>query len=91
MPKVPPPEELPSERELTSKLLARLPENMRSYWERERPIEMRPLDVSRYFTRENRAPEQAAWMRASGRFPMRSPCISACWPTHPTSRSSTPR
>ncbi len=69
MPKVPSPEELPSERELTAKLLARLPENMRSYWERERPIEMRPLDVSRYFAREKRAPEQAAWMRASGRLP----------------------
>jgi acyl-CoA thioesterase-2 len=69
MPEVPPPEELPSERELTSKLLAHLPENMRSYWERERPIEMRPLDVSRYFARDRRPPEQAAWMRASGRLP----------------------
>ena len=69
MPQVPPPEELPSEQELTAKLLAHLPENMRSYWERERPIEMRPLDVSRYFAREKRAPEQMVWMRASGRLP----------------------
>jgi len=69
MPKVPPPEDLPSEQQLTAKLLAHLPENMRSYWERERPIEMRPLDVSRYFARERRAPEQMVWMRASGRLP----------------------
>ena len=69
MPQVPAPEELPSEQELTAKLLAHLPENMRSYWERERPIEMRPLDVSRYFAREKRAPEQMVWMRASGRLP----------------------
>ena len=69
MPKVPPPEDLPSEQQLTAKLLAHLPENMRSYWERERPIEMRPLDVSRYFAREKRAPEQMVWMRASGRLP----------------------
>jgi acyl-CoA thioesterase II len=69
MPHVPAPEELPSEQELTAKLLAHLPENMRSYWERERPIEMRPLDVSRYFARERRAPEQMVWMRASGRLP----------------------
>jgi acyl-CoA thioesterase-2 len=69
MPQVPPPEELPSEQELTAKLLAHLPANMRSYWERERPIEMRPLDVSRYFAREKRAPEQMVWMRASGRLP----------------------
>src|SRR5436305_822413 len=38
-------------------------------WERERPIELRPVDVSRYFAREKRAPEQMVWMRASGRLP----------------------
>jgi acyl-CoA thioesterase II len=69
MPKVPQPEDLPSEQQLTSKLLAHLPENMRSYWERERPIEMRPVDVSRYFARRKGAPEQMVWMRASGRLP----------------------
>ena len=69
MPKVPQPEELPSEQQLTAKLLAHLPENMKSYWERERPIEMRPVDVSRYFARRKGAPEQAIWMRASGRLP----------------------
>jgi len=69
MPKVPPPEDLPSEQQLKAKLLAHLPENMRSYWERERPIEMRPVDVSRYFARQKGAPEQMVWMRASGRLP----------------------
>jgi acyl-CoA thioesterase-2 len=69
MPQVPPPEELPSERQLKAKLLAQLPDNIKSYWERERPIEMRPVDVSRYFAREKRAPEQMVWMRASGRLP----------------------
>ncbi|KAB2920144.1 MAG: acyl-CoA thioesterase II [Hyphomicrobiaceae bacterium] len=69
MPKVPMPEDLPSEGDLKAKLLASLPENMRSYWERERPIELRPVDVSRYFAREKRTPEQCIWMRASGRLP----------------------
>jgi acyl-CoA thioesterase-2 len=69
MPKMPQPEDLPSEQQLTAKLLAHLPENMKSYWERERPIEMRPVDVSRYFARQKGAPEQAIWMRASGRLP----------------------
>jgi acyl-CoA thioesterase II len=69
MPKVPQPEDLPSEQQLTAKLLAHLPEDMRSYWERERPIEMRPVDVSRYFARRKGAPEQMVWMRASGRLP----------------------
>src|SRR5262249_27048249 len=69
MPQVPPPEELPNEQQLKARMIAQLPDNMKSYWERERPIEMRPVDVSRYFARERRAPEQMAWMRASGRLP----------------------
>ena len=30
---------------------------------------MRPVDVSRYFAREKRKPEQYVWMRASGALP----------------------
>jgi acyl-CoA thioesterase-2 len=69
MPKVPMPEDLPTEADLKAKLLASLPPNIRSYWERERPIELRPVDVSRYFAREKRDPQQYIWMRASGRLP----------------------
>ena len=69
MPAVPAPEDLPSEHDLKAKLIAHLPENMRSYWERERPIELRPVDVSRYFARERRTPEQCVWMRATGALP----------------------
>ena len=69
MPKVPAPEDLPSEAELKTKLMQHLPDTMRSYWERERPIEMRPVDVSRYFDRERREPLQSIWMRANGRLP----------------------
>jgi len=69
MPKVPMPEDLPSEQDLKAKMIAELPESMRKYWESERPIELRPLDVSRYFAREKRAPEQSIWMRATGRLP----------------------
>jgi acyl-CoA thioesterase-2 len=61
-------------------MLPRLPANMRSYWERERPIEMRPVDVSRYVAREKRAPEQSIWMRASGTLPDEFPlhqCVLA--------------
>jgi acyl-CoA thioesterase II len=69
MPKVPQPEELPSEQQLKDQLIAHLPENMKSYWERERPIEMRPVDVSRYLARQKHEPVQYTWMRASGRLP----------------------
>ncbi len=68
-PDVPKPEDLPSEAALKSQLLKHLPENMRSYWERERPIEMRPVDASRYLDRERRPAVQYIWMRATGRLP----------------------
>lgn len=66
---VPDPESLPSERELAKELIKHLPASMKSYWERERPIEMRPVDVSRYFARAKREPKQLIWMRANGRLP----------------------
>jgi acyl-CoA thioesterase-2 len=69
MPKVPMPEELPNEAQLKAKLLPHVPDNIRSYWERERPIEMRPTDLSRYVSRDKRPPEQYIWMRASGKLP----------------------
>lgn len=69
MPKVPMPEDLPSEAELKSRLIEHLPANMKSYWERERPIEMRPVDIGRYLDRQKRVPRQAIWMRANGSLP----------------------
>jgi acyl-CoA thioesterase-2 len=70
MPKVPPPEDVASERELAPRLVKHLPENMRAYWERDRPIEMRPVDPSRYYERRPReTAAQYTWMRANGRLP----------------------
>jgi acyl-CoA thioesterase-2 len=69
MPDAPMPEALPSEAELKARLIDKLPETMRKYWDSERPIELRPLDVSRYVTRTTRAMEQSVWMRATGRLP----------------------
>jgi len=69
MPDVPAPEDLPSEKDLLARLMQHLPENMRSYWERERPIEVRFVDPSRYFERKPQNPVQMVWMRATGRLP----------------------
>lgn len=69
MPDVPQPEDLPSEHELMRSLMQHMPENMRSYWERERPIEMRPVDITRYTTRQKAEPVQYIWMRANGALP----------------------
>ena len=66
MPEVPPPESLPSEAELKELLLDRLPPQVRTYWERERPIEIRPADLSRYLSKEKRAATQQVWIRATG-------------------------
>jgi len=69
MPKVAQPEELPSEEELKARLLPVLPEVMRLYWERDRPIELRPVDLSRFFCKEKLEPKQYIWFRANGALP----------------------
>ena len=66
MPEVPPPEELPSEAELKERLMDRVPPQVKAYWEHERPIEIRPVDLSRYLSPEKRAPSQHVWIRANG-------------------------
>jgi acyl-CoA thioesterase II len=69
MPDVPPPEDLPTERELARRFVEVLPDAMRAYWERERPIELRPVDLGRYFERDQRTAAQHIWMRANGKLP----------------------
>ncbi|HKA47151.1 MAG TPA: acyl-CoA thioesterase II [Methyloceanibacter sp.] len=66
MPDVPLPESLPSEAELKQLLIDRLPPQVRSYWERERPIEIRPVDLTRYLSPEKRTATQQVWIRATG-------------------------
>ena len=69
MPDVPPPETLPSAKELMSGMLANLPENMRAYWRREHPIDVRIVDVSRYVSRQPQQPTQSIWLKANGTLP----------------------
>ena len=69
MPDVPPPESLPSEDELKERLLPHMPPEVRFYWERERPIELRPVDLSRFFSSEKAEPRQYIWIKANGALP----------------------
>ncbi len=69
MPVVPQPEDLPKEQELRDKIIERLPKTMRNYWDHERPIEMRPVDSSRYDEQPKAEPRQSIWMRANGKLP----------------------
>ena len=77
MPKVPPPEELPSEAELRQAFLKGAPEPVRRYWERERPIELRPIDFKHFLSRKPLEPVQHVWVRATGRLPA-DPDVHRC-------------
>jgi acyl-CoA thioesterase-2 len=69
MPIVPPPEKLPSEEELKAAYLHNAPEGVRRYWERPRPIELRPVDLRHFLSREKLEPLQYVWVRATGALP----------------------
>jgi len=66
---VPEPETLLSEKELIKQFIDALPENIRRYWERERPIEMKPTEIKHFVSRENLPPRQDVWFRTTGTVP----------------------
>lgn len=63
------PEKLMSDKDLKEQYLQNAPANVRKYWEQDRPIEMKPLSLTHYFTREKLPPEQNVWIRATGAVP----------------------
>lgn len=70
MPSAPDPESLPSMSELISRFGQKLPESVRRYFERERPIELRPVNLERYMIPgEPRSPHHQIWVRASAALP----------------------
>jgi acyl-CoA thioesterase-2 len=77
MPAVPPPEELPGEQEIRSGVLPLMPDPVRAYFERERPIELRPVEFARYLSRQPLAPKFNVWIRTTGRLPD-DPAIHQC-------------
>jgi acyl-CoA thioesterase II len=77
MPDVPKPDELPSEEEIRSKILPRMPDPVRRYYERERPIELRPVEYGRYLGERIDGGSFHLWIRATGRLPD-EPAIHQC-------------
>ena len=69
MPDVPPPESLPSEVEIRTAMMPRMPDPVRAYYEHERPIEMRFVEFERYTAGRPMEPRFHVWIRASGRLP----------------------
>jgi acyl-CoA thioesterase-2 len=69
MPAVPGPEDLPAEADFKKGVMPLMPDPVRAYYERERPIELRPVEYTRYTTREPMEPRFNLWIRATGRLP----------------------
>lgn len=69
MPDIPHPDQLVSEKELAEQFIDHAPENVRKYWQRERPIELRPTDLTHYVSKKKLPPLQNVWFRATGRLP----------------------
>jgi acyl-CoA thioesterase II len=69
LPDVAQPEELMDEAEFKRLFLSKAPEPIRRYWERPRPIELRPTSLAHYLTREKLEPRQDIWVRTLGPVP----------------------
>jgi acyl-CoA thioesterase-2 len=69
MPDVPPPERLLGENDLREQVMAQAPPHIRAYWQRPRPIELRPVALAHYFTDEKLDPKQDIWVRTTGPVP----------------------
>jgi acyl-CoA thioesterase-2 len=76
MPDVPGPEQLPTEADVKARL-ASMPEPVRRYFERERPIELRPVEYGRYLGGKSDDARFHVWIRTTGRLPD-DPAIHQC-------------
>ncbi|MBB6465718.1 acyl-CoA thioesterase [Aminobacter carboxidus] len=65
---VPPPEQLKSQRELLAEA-THVPEQIRLFWAKERPLELRPVYAEHYSSRDKLAPLQKVWIRLTGPVP----------------------
>lgn len=78
MPSVPSPEDLPGERDLLAASAEKMPGNMRRYFERDRPIELRHCDPDHLLDpAKNRRLGQDVWFRATGDLPD-DPALHRC-------------
>ncbi len=66
---VPEPENLISDKDMKEQYLQNAPKIIRQYWEQDRPIEIKPLSLRHYLTRDKLPPEQSVWIKATGPVP----------------------
>jgi len=77
MPQVPTPEDLPSEADLKQRVLPMMPDSVRRYYERERPIELPPVEFDRYLGKKLDNGNFHVWIRTTGQLPD-EPAIHQC-------------
>jgi acyl-CoA thioesterase II len=77
MPNVPGPEQLPSDTEIRDRVLPMMPESIRRYFERERMIELRPVEFERYLGRKFPDGRFHVWIRTTSPLPD-TPPIHRC-------------
>jgi acyl-CoA thioesterase II len=77
MPDVPWPDELPREAELRERVMPMMPDPVRNYYERERPIELRPVEFERYLGKATEDGKFHVWIRTTGALPD-DPAIHQC-------------
>ena len=76
-PAVPKPDALPSDAEIKQHILPQMPEAVRRYYQRERPIELRPVEYGRYLGKPAPDGRFNIWIRTTGRLPD-DPAIHRC-------------
>lgn len=69
MPDVPMPEDLPDRDAMRDTILPRMPAAVRAYYLRERPIEIRPVELERYAGSGGREPKFNVWIKATQPLP----------------------
>ena len=77
MPQVAKPEELPNEADIKERVLPLMPDPVRRYYERERPIEWRPVELDRYLGKKIEDGRFHVWIRATAQLPD-EPAIHQC-------------
>lgn len=65
---VPPPDSLKTQRELLEDA-EDVPDIIRRFWARERPLEIRPVNLDHYTSRDKLPPRQNIWLRTTGPVP----------------------
>jgi acyl-CoA thioesterase-2 len=66
---VPMPELLAERKELIAETSLEIPDNIRRFWEHDRPIDMKPVTLEHYTSRDPLPPQQNVWVRANGPAP----------------------